>query len=166
MQGGVKAKGHIGSGKIVVNRLGHANHRQAFGRQFQPDLLRPITTDDNQGVQSHDLCVLDDLVGEILGSALAVFAYAILEGIAAIRGAQDGAAAWENAAHVIQQERTTLLRPDEAVKTIMDANYIETILEDGGLYSSANDRVEAGTISSASADTNFLISDIQKDFLE
>ena len=142
--------------EIVVDRLGHADDGQSFGGQFESDLLRAVAADDDEGVEPDGLGVADDFVGEIAHRLLSVIVDAIGEGIAAIGGAEDGSAARQDAADVVERERAAFFRPDEAVEAVADADDVVAIFEDGGFYRRADDRVESGTVSTPGTDADFL----------
>ena len=77
-----------------------------------------------------------------------------LKGIAPIGGAQNGAAARQNAADVLERELVGFLRPDQSVETIRNADDLPLVLQEGALDHGANDGVEAGSVASAGADAD------------
>jgi hypothetical protein len=155
VDGGVKTEGHVGSGKVVVDGLGNSDDGEALLGEIETDLLSAVTADDNQRVKPHGLCVVDDFVGIVADGFDAIVVDAIGEGIATVGGAEDRSATGQNAAHIIEQQGAVLLRPDEAVKAVVNTNDLVAVLEDGGFYGGANDCVETGTVPSAGADADF-----------
>ena len=155
VDGGVKAEGDVGGGEVVVDGFGDADDGQSFLRQFEADLLRAIASDDDEGVHAQGFGVVDDIIGEVAHGLVPVIVDAIGEGIAAVGGSEDGSAARQNAADVVELEGTAFFRPDESVKAIANADDLVAILVDGGFNRGADDRVEAGAVSPTGADANF-----------
>src|SRR5882762_8120719 len=78
----------------------------------------------------------------------------LLEGITAIRGAQDSAVARQDTADVFERELARLLRPEQAVEAVGDANDFRLMLENGRFDDSAEDGVEAGRVTAARTDAD------------
>ena len=96
----------------------------------------------------------DDLVGDVADDFLAVFVGLVVEGIAAVGGAEDRAAAGQNAADVFEGELERFFRPDEAVEAVGDADDLPVVFEDGGLDGGADDGVEAGSVAAPGSDAD------------
>ncbi len=155
VDGGVEAEGDIGGGEVVVDGLGDADDGQTFLGQIEADLLGAIATDDDEGVEAHGLGVVNDFIGEIADGFVSIVVHAIGEGVAAIGGSEDGSAARQNAAHIVEQQGAAFFGKDESVEAVTNADYLVSILEDGSFYGGPDDCVEARTVSSAGTDSNF-----------
>ena len=85
---------------------------------------------------------------------LAVLDALVVKGIAAVGGAENRAAAGQNAADFLEREFEGFFRPDQAVEAIGDADDLPSVLEDGGLGGGANDGVEAGRVPASGGDAD------------
>src|SRR4029077_11799629 len=110
--------------------------------------------DADHGIDAQLAGVDNNFVGNIARDFLSVFDGAVFEGIAAIRGTQDSAAARQNAAHILECEFIGFFWPDQPVETVRDANDLPLIFQEGGLHRRANHGVEAGGVPAASADSD------------
>ena len=88
VDGGVEAEGEVGAGQIVVDGLGDADDFDARSIELLRDRERVVAADGDEGVAP---CCFRLLMQRSRPSG-------VLGGIGA-RGAQDGAAAGQNAAH-------------------------------------------------------------------
>jgi hypothetical protein len=70
----------------------------------------------------------------------------VLEGIAAVRGAEDGATARQDSAYVSELEFARPFGPDQAIEAIRNADDPPLIFQDGGFYDCAYNRVQAGRV--------------------
>jgi hypothetical protein len=96
----------------------------------------------------------NDLVGNIADDFLTVLHCLVLKRVAAVGGAEDGAAAGQDATDALERELEGLLRPDQPVEAIGNADDLPLVLEDGRLDDSADDRVEPRGITAPSADAD------------
>ena len=85
------------------------------------------------GIDSQLAGIGDDLVGNVANDFLAVFDGPVFERIAAIGGAQNGSAARQNSAHVLEREFEGFLRPDQAVEAIRNADDFPVVFQDGSI---------------------------------
>jgi len=155
VDGGVKAEGDVRGREIVVNGLGDSDDVESLGGEIEPDLLGAVAADDDESVEADGLGVLDDLIGEVAHGLIAVIVDAIGEGIAAIGGSEDGSAAGQDSADVVEHEGTALLGPDESVKAVADSDYVKAVLENGSFNGGADHGIETGAVASTGADANF-----------
>lgn len=77
-----------------------------------------------------------------------------MKGIAAVGGAENGAAAGQNAADFLERKLEGFLGTDEAIETIGNADDLPSILDDGGFGGGADDGVEAGRIPASGVDAD------------
>ena len=96
-------------------------------KSFERNLLRAIAADADDGVNSQLARVNDDLIRDVADDFAPVLNAPVIERIAAIGGAKNGAAAWQNAADVLQREFVRFLRPDQAIKTIRNADHLPLV---------------------------------------
>ena len=61
-QGSIETEGNFRTAQVVVNRLGHANHRDTFIEQFHCDAQCAIPPDDDDRVQMHGGNGLDNFI--------------------------------------------------------------------------------------------------------
>src|SRR4051812_10222416 len=113
------------------------------------DLLRAVAADHDERINAHLLGVVDDLVGDVLHRAIG---HLVIERVATIGGAQDRSTSRQDPAHVLQLQHARLLRPDQAIKAVLDPDDLPFVLEDCRLNGRADDCVEAGAIAAASGD--------------
>lgn len=96
VDGGGKADGGVGSGDVVVDGLGDADHgNAALPAQPVHDAHAAVAADDDQGVEPELTVALDEIL-RLVG--LAAIGHGIGEGIAAIGGAEQRAAHAQDAA--------------------------------------------------------------------
>src|SRR6185369_9319891 len=158
----VEAERDLRGRQIVVDRLGHAHNREALLRQVESDLLGAVAADDDQAIHAHGLGVANDFVREIAGDFLAFVLQLVIEWVATIGGAQDGAAARKDSTDVVQQQGLCLLRPDEAIEAVPDTNDFPTIFEDGGLNGCTDDCVQSRAVAAPCANTD--LADIRHEY--
>src|SRR5205085_2953293 len=94
------------------------------------------------------------LPGDVLLNILAVDLRLVAERIAAVGGAEDGAAARQDAADVVEREFARALRPDQPIETVFDADHLPAVAADRALHRRADHRVQPGAIAAAGADAN------------
>jgi hypothetical protein len=78
----------------------------------------------------------------------------VTEGIAAIGGAENSAAARQDSADPVEGELKRFLGPDEAVEAIGNADDFPMVFEDGRFGGGANDSIEAGSVSASGGDAD------------
>src|ERR1700720_3993749 len=122
MQRGIESKCDFSSTEIVVNGLGHANDLQALAEELERNLLRAIAADADNGVNSQLARVNDHLIRNIADNLAPVLNTPVVERIAPIGGAQNGAASRQYPAHILQRELVRFLRPDQTIKTVGNAD--------------------------------------------
>ena len=152
--GGVEAEGDLGGAEIVVDGLGHAHDLHALLKQFLGDGLRSVAADGDHRINAQFPRIGHHFIGDIELLFLAVLYRFEFERAAAIGGAEDGAAAGQNAADLFKGEFERLLRPDQAVKAIGNADDLPLVLQDGGLHRGTNHCIEAGSISASGRDSD------------
>ena len=150
---GVKSEGDLGGGEIVVDGFRNADDLHAFEEEFVGDFHGAIATDGDDGVNAEFGGIGEDLVGDVAGDLHAVLDGFVLKGIAAVGGAEDGAAAREDSADVFESEFSGTIGPDETVEAVGDADDSPLVFEDGGFDGGADDGVEAGGVTAAGADS-------------
>ena len=126
----VEAECDFGGRKIVVDGLGNAHDLHALVEKFERDGLRALAADADHRIDAQLAGVGDDFIGNIANDFFAVFDGAVFERIAAIGGAQDGAAARQNAADVLEREFVGFLRPDQAVEAVRDADDLPLVFQE------------------------------------
>src|SRR5580704_18081688 len=133
-QGCIETECDLGGGEIVVDGLGHAYNVHALLEKLQCDFLRTVAADTDHGIDSQLARVGDDLIRNIADDFRAVLDGAVVEGVAAIRSSEDGAAAGQNSADVVEGERTRFLRPDQAIEAIGNADHPPVVFENRGFH--------------------------------
>ena len=132
---GLEAEGEVRPGQVVVDRLRHADARDALGRELARDAERVLAADGDQRVDAE----------RVEGPAHALGARAVrLEGVGA-RGAEDRAAAVQDAAGAVGVQLEALAlqhagppvgEPEEGV-----AVHVDALADDG-----TDDGVESGAV--------------------
>ena len=154
VQGGVKAKGNLGGGEVVVNRLGHADDMQALAPEIAGDAQRAVSPNDDQSIQAQAAAVLQAEPGIVAGHFLPVFHPAVGKWIAAVGGAENRSATRQDSAHRIQRQFTASIRPDEPIEAVGNPQDTPAVNVDGCFYDPANHGVQTGAISAAIGHTN------------
>ena len=140
--GCVEAEGVVGGVEIVVDRLGYADDGQAVLGEFRGHAKGVLAADGNERI--------DTEVGEIALDALD--ATLDLDGVRA-RGAQDGAAARQDAAHrgdverhgdALERALPSVAESDEFVAVLLGA-----LADDG-----ADDGIETGAVAATGEDSD------------
>src|SRR2546422_5678647 len=122
MQRGIESKRNFGGTKIVVNGLGHTHDLQALAEKFERNLLRAVAADADDGINSKLACVDDDLIRYVADDLASVLNRPVIERVAPISGPKDSAATRQDAADVLQRELVRFLWPDQAIKSIRNAD--------------------------------------------
>jgi hypothetical protein len=118
------------------------------------NVLRAVTAGYDHGVDAETAGVLHAQGRVIVDDFLAVLHGFVGEGIAAIGGAKNGAAAGQNAADGFFRKFLGALGSDESIKAVTDADDAHGVFVDGRANNGAEDSVEAGSIAAAVDDTD------------
>jgi len=141
------------AGDVVVDRLGHADNGDAAGKELVADGQRAVATDDDQGVEREPVAGVDAPLRVVHGLAVALAR--VGEGVAAVGGAEDGAADPQDAGHVLGQQHARAVGVEQPVEAVLQAQDPDSRV-DGGLDDGPDDRVEAGGVAAARQDTDAL----------
>src|SRR5581483_7235820 len=144
VQRGIEAEGDIGGGEVVVNGLGNAYDVQPPLEEVEGNRLGAVAAHHDDSVNAERASIADKVHAAVNHNLLSVDHLLVHERIAAIGGAQDGAAAREDAANAFESQRATALGPDEAVEAVFDSEHSPAILENGAASRCADDGVQAG----------------------
>jgi hypothetical protein len=126
VDGGVEPERRGGSLEVVVDRLGHADHPEPALVEVVADRQRTVATDRDERIDAELAEHRDQLVGPVdLDPGPVVLLDRVGGGVAAVRGAEDGAAEVHDAAHVAARQRhdaavAVLVRVHEAVEAVTD----------------------------------------------
>src|SRR4051794_26110897 len=151
---GVEAKRQFGSGEVVIDRLGNANNFHPFFEEVEGDFLGSIAADGDDGVNAQLGGVGDDLSRDVAHHFATVLDGFVTEGISAIGGAKNGSAARENAADIFERQLARALRPNESIEAIGNADHLPFVFEKSRLHGSADDSVQARSVSTPGADSD------------
>src|SRR5258708_29659692 len=111
VQGGVETEGDLRGRKIVVDCLRDADDLHSPLKKFVANLLRSVAADGDDGVNAELSGVGDDLSGNIARNFFAVFDGFVVEGIAAVGGAENGATARKDTTDIFLCELECFLWP-------------------------------------------------------
>ena len=131
---GVEAEGEVGGVEVVVDRLGHADDVDAEVVQLGRDTERVLAADGDQRVDAEVGEVLLDLLDAALD----------LERVGA-RGAEDGAAARQDAAHLRDAELAGRAL-ERALPAVAEADELVAVLLDALADHGPDDGVQAGAV--------------------
>ena len=148
---GVEAETAGRAPDVVVDGLGHADHRDAHQVELMRDLQRAVAADDDQRVQLHLREGLDHAFG-VVGMAPPV-GDGIFERVAAIGRAEDGAAQPQDAGDVPGRQQPRARRVEQSVKAVLEPDDLDSGVE-RRLDHRTNDRVEAGRVAAAGQDSD------------
>src|SRR5262249_57113153 len=109
----VEAKRDFGGRQVVINGLRNTHNLNPAAKQVERDLLGTVAANNDDGINAQLADIADDLVGHVLNDFPPVLNHLVLEGIAAIGSAENGAAARQETAHVLEFELAGSLRPDK-----------------------------------------------------
>ena len=138
--GRIEPEGVVGRVEVVVDRLGHADDRQAVLGQLRRHAQRVFAADRDECVDSE----IGEVALDLLDTALD------LDRVGA-RGAEDRAAARQDAAHrgdveghgdALERALPSVTEPDEVIAVLADAPADDR----------SDDRIEAGAIAAAGED--------------
>ena len=134
---------------VVVDRLRHADDRDAALAELVRDGQRAVAADDDERVEPHLVEHLDDAIGVVVrpfGGRDRV-----RERVAAVGRAENGAAEAQDAGDVARREHARAVGLDQAVEAVFEADALDAgvgrRLDDG-----ADDGVEARGIAAAGED--------------
>ena len=146
--GGVKAEGHVRGGQIIVDRLGHADHRHARFLQLQGGAERSVPADTDQGAEPESLEGFARF-GQDGFRDLRFFARADFGCKAsAIDRSEDRSAHRHDAVHPVRIELAVAHRREEPLVAVGKPVSIPSLLV-GGADHAADYRVEPRTIPAA-----------------
>ena len=137
---------------VVVDRLRDPDERNPLLVELVRDRERAVTTDADQRIEPHLLEHFHDAVGVVeralwrddrLGKR-----------IAAVDGAEDGAAEAQDTGHVLRRELARSLRIDQSIEAVLETKTFDAGVT-GRFDDGANDGVEARSVAATSqnADT-------------
>jgi radical SAM protein with 4Fe4S-binding SPASM domain len=138
VDGGVESKGEIGAGEIVVDGFGNTDDFDAIGVEFLRDGERVIAADGDEGVAV--------VAGQVFHAA---FEAAVVLGRIGARGAENGAAAGQNAAYSAEAQFGSLVL-EQTAPAFHEAHKLVAIMKGSLAHDRPYDSVEAGAIASAS----------------
>src|SRR5581483_6067043 len=122
--------------------------------ELESDALGAITANDDHRVEAHAARVGDHLIGHVANFAAAAVLKLVLERIASVGGAENGAAARQDAADGLQCQLERALRPDDPVEAVANADDAPAVLQDRRAGRAADYGVESGAIPAPGADAN------------
>ena len=94
------------------------------------------------------------MIGDVARDFLAILDHLVVEGIAAVGRAEDGAATRQDAADVFEFKLARFLRPDQTVEAVRNANDFPLILEDRSFDRGTDDGIEARGIAASGANAD------------
>ena len=137
---GVEAEAALAADDVVVDRLGHADHRQAALSDAMRDRHRAVAADRDQRVQTQRACVRHGLGRAGLAG----------QRIGLVAGAQDGAALHQDAADAVPVERPGQRGfAHQPGKAVADADHLGAALPQQRLGDRADHRIESGAVAAA-----------------
>ena len=131
--------------------FGHADDGDALQVELVRDAERAVAADDDQRVQPHLVERLDHPI-RVVDLALGRVDR-VLERVAVVGGAEDGAAQPQDAGDVLRRQRPRPRRVEQAVEAVFEADDLDAGVE-RGLDDGADDGVEAGGIAAAGEHAN------------
>ncbi len=137
LHGGVEPEGHVGSRKVVVDRLRHPDHRQVvLAMQARRGSERVLAADRDQPGESRGFERRADQLGAVVA----------LEGVRA-RRAQDRAPARQDAARRFDAE-VLVNAFERAAPAVPKADDVVSVIVDPPAHNGADDRVQARAVAS------------------
>ncbi len=146
---GIVANCDLGLGDIVVDRLGDRHQAEAaLLRQLAQDVLTAVSADSDQRLDSEQTQAFDHLFRTVAERAVR---HRIGEGVALVRGAQDGARlTQERTVEHVQAELPRARRPvHQAARPLFDTDHCPAMAFDRTMDDGAQRRVQAGAIAAA-----------------
>src|SRR5512135_569862 len=139
----VEPEGGDGAAHVVVNRLGDADDRDALGYETAGDFEGAVAADDDEGIQLERPERRDQLIGAVPLAPTAVGPlFPPIEGIAAVGGAEDGAARVGDAPDLARAQWDEQILTQQAAEAAAHSDALPSPV-DGREHCSANDRVQA-----------------------
>ena len=145
---GVEAEGVVGRAEVVVDGLGHADDLDAVVVQLAGHAERVLAADRDQGVDAEAGQVRLDL----LQAGLAVQRGLLRQRIGP-RGAEDRAAAGQDAAHGRHVERLRV-GLERSAPAVAEAHELRAVIERAGPHDRADDRVQPGAVAASGQDSD------------
>ncbi len=150
----IETEGDDGAPHVVVDGLGHADHRHAFFGEAVGDLQATVAADGHQRIEAQPAEVVHHLVRQI---ALFPFAGRVAdrhhEGVSLIGGPQDGATDAGDAVHLLRCQVDDLIGVQQAGIATFDAvNFPLPIV--GGHGDRLDDGVQARRVATAGIDAD------------
>ena len=108
-EGGVKAKSEFGDADVVVDGFGHADHGHTQVMQLAGDTQGAVAADHDQTIQIEGANAFNQQAGDIFNDGFTIPDHFAGKGVAAVGRAEDGAAARQNALHLLKAERKDAL---------------------------------------------------------
>jgi hypothetical protein len=125
---GIESKGAFGTANIIIDGLGHTDHRDPFFIEFLGNAQRAIPADHDQPIQFHLANILDQLAGNILDDLLAVPDHLAGKRISAVCRAKDRPTTRQDPAHIVRVERLDAILLHESVKTVFYPQDLDIII--------------------------------------
>src|ERR1700723_3116973 len=154
LQRGIKSKGDLGGRKIIVDCLGSSYDLHSLLEKLIGDFLRSVAADADDGVDPQLSGIGNYLCGNVALHFPPALDLLVGKWIATVGGAENRAAARQNAADFLERELERFFRPDQPVEAIGNADNLPPIFKDGSFGGGANDGVKAGRISASGGDTD------------
>ena len=151
LDGRHEAEGEVGRGEIVVDRLGHGDHRNPHVGETLRDLQAAIAADGDDSVDPEFADVPDDLGGAVFPPVTG----RVLERIAAIRCPQERPAFRQNPADELVGQRHARLH-QQPLEPQLDTEDFEVVVAGGGADRGPYDSVKAGAVAPAGKDADAL----------
>jgi len=154
--GGVAAEGSVGGLQVVVNGLGHPDHRHPLFRgETVGDFQAAVASYGDMAGKTHAGKGLHDPVGNIAKLHLAgqVF-HRHGKGVALVGGAEDGAAGGGDVLDDFRGEADKFVRVEQTLVAAVTAVYLPAPVV-GGFGYGVNDGVESGGIAAAGGYDDF-----------
>ena len=139
-------EGDVGGAQIVVNGLGHPHHRLSLFKQALGDLQGAVAADRDQDLGTDFPDIVQHLGGNVAQFGAAVVHNRVLEGIAPVAGAQDGAAPRQDAAHGVEGQFPPAGLSDQAVESVFNTEHPPAVSAHSGSDHAADDCVQTGAV--------------------
>ena len=158
VDGRVEPEAVRGADDVVVDRLWHADDGDAALAELVCDREGAVAADHDQRVEPDLVKHLADAIRVVVRAVRR--RHQLMKRIAAIDGAEDGAAEPQDARHVARRQHARAIRLEEAVEAVFEADALDAAVG-RGLDDGADDGVQAGRVAAAGEDADALIADIR-----
>ena len=150
-----ESEGDLRAVEIVVNCLGDADDIDPSLDEWSSALHRAVTADDDEGIDAVLAKVVHACSRDIAEDRCAIRSEpgAPARRIATIVGPEDRAASGQDARDIAKTQWADAIF-DQPLKAILDTEYLDAVLEDGGLRYCTNDRVQTRAVAAASQDSD------------